>query len=133
MEQHNEQEYETKIEKVDIVEDEKPGEGGEEKESRAWREEFQVAGGELVDFLKKMTREATVRRIIVRNKHGRTLLDIPVAVGAVGLLPPLLMWSALAFGAAVLTSCSVTIERVDHVPAEKESEAEAPPEDVVIV
>ena len=113
-----EKDLEMNIEKVEVIEDEKEATADEET---SWREEFEVAGGELADFLGRILREVNVRRIIVKNKHGRTLLDIPVAVGAIGLLPPLLMWSAIAVGAAVLTNCSVTIERVDkgegNVPA----------------
>ena len=118
--------FETDVEKVDIVQDE---ETGSAKNGKSWREEFEVAGGELAGFLSKVMREVNVRRIIVRNSSGRKLLDIPVAVGAIGLLPPLIMWSAIAVGAAVLTNCSVTIVRVEkdgnasaHANGEKEPE-----------
>ncbi len=118
-EHQDEKNLEMKIEKVDIVEDEKAG--GDES-TRTWQEEFQVAGGELVDFLKKVMHEVNVRRITVKNRHGRVILDIPAAVGAFGLLPPLFMWTVVAFGVAVVTNCSVTIERVEKVPAEETPE-----------
>lgn len=117
-------EYETKMENVDIVQDEGMDDG------KTWQEEFEVAGGELAGFVKKMYHEVTVRRIIVKNKDGRVLLDIPAAVGALGFLPPLFVWSAVAVGAAVLTNCSVTLERVEPKPATKEEAADV--EDVAI-
>ena len=117
-------EYETKMENVDIVQDEGIDEG------KSWQEEFEVAGSELAGFLKKMVHEVTVRRIIVKNKDGRVLLDIPAAVGALGFLPPLFVWSAVAVGAAVLTNCSVTLERVEPKPDTKEETADA--EDIAL-
>ena len=113
-------EIETRLENIDIIEEE-----AAENEGKTWQEEVEVAGKDLADFVKKMYHEVTVRRIIVKNKDGRVLLDIPAAVGALGFLPPLFVWSAIAVGAAVLTNCSVTLERVEPKPATKEEAADA--------
>ena len=40
----------------------------------------------LNEKIEKLVREGTVRRIVVRNDQGRTVLDVPVAVGLVAVL-----------------------------------------------
>lgn len=40
----------------------------------------------LNEKIEKLIREGTVRRIVVRNDEGRTVLDVPVAVGLVAIL-----------------------------------------------
>lgn len=121
-----EKNIEVKIEKVDIIEDEAPHKA---ENGRTWKEEFEMAGSELGDFLKKAFHEVTVRRVIVKNKNGRVLLDIPAAVGAIGLIPPLLLWTAGITAVAVLTNCSVTVVRdaKEEVETETEERAEEAP------
>ena len=111
----------------DVVVEEMNGDAEAEEEGRTWTEEFEVAGEELISFLQMLYKEVNVRRIMVHNREGRVLLDIPVAVGLVGFFPPLLMYTAVALGAAVLTSCTITVERVAEAdaPAEKEAKEAA--------
>lgn len=45
-----------------------------------------VGGRALADKIEQLIHEGTVRRIVVRNDKGRTVLDLPVAVGVVGVL-----------------------------------------------
>ena len=54
-------------------------------ESKGAWERLNVAGDQLVGTLKRLIREGSVRRIIVKNSQGRTLLDVPVNAGVVGL------------------------------------------------
>lgn len=121
---HEENEVELKIEKVEIIEDEMPHKA---EDGRTWQEEFEMAGSELADFLKKASREVTARRIVVTNKHGRTLLDIPIAVGAIGLIPPLLIWTAGLTALALLASCKVRIEHAAPPEIEGNGPAEEAP------
>ncbi len=46
-------------------------------------EEVQVLGRDLVDKVKSLVHEGNVRRIIVRDEHGNTFVEIPVTVAAV--------------------------------------------------
>ncbi len=96
-----------------ILEEEMNGEDSAETSENSWTEEFEVAGEELLSFLQMLYKEVNVRRIMVHSRDGRTLLDIPVAVGLVGFFPPLLMYTAVALGAAVLTNCTITVERAE--------------------
>ncbi len=73
-------------------------------------DEFKVAAGNLKATLKKLIREGNVRRIIVRNSTGRTLLDMPLNAGIAGavLLP---FWAAVAGIVALAKEFTVVVER----------------------
>ena len=75
-------------------------------------EEFTLDGEKLVSTVKELVREGNIRRISVRNREGRTLIDIPLTVGVVGavLLPTL---AALGAIAALVTECTIVVERVE--------------------
>jgi Domain of unknown function (DUF4342) len=47
-------------------------------------EEFRVKGDELVTKIKELLHEGNIRRIIVKNESGHTLIEIPLTVGVVG-------------------------------------------------
>ena len=57
-------------------------------------EEIKVAGGNLKAKIKEIIREGNIRRIVIRNPQGRTLLDLPLSAGVAGaaLLP---FWAAI--------------------------------------
>jgi hypothetical protein len=73
-------------------------------------EEFEVRGEELIAKVKELVREGNVRRLVIANEDGKTLVEIPVTVGVVGAL---LLPVAAAVGAiaAVVTNCTVRVER----------------------
>ena len=78
--------------------------------SDARTEDFDVKGDDLVAKLKELIREGNVRRLIVKNDEGETLVEIPVTIGVVGaLLAP--VWAAVGAIAALVTDCTVTVER----------------------
>jgi hypothetical protein len=77
---------------------------------RTYTESFKVAANELVDAVKKIVHEGNVRRVIVKQA-GRTVAEFPLTVGVIGtVLAPML--AALGALAAVLTECSIEVERV---------------------
>ncbi|HEU4830417.1 MAG TPA: DUF4342 domain-containing protein [Gemmatimonadales bacterium] len=73
-------------------------------------EEQRVEGEGLVQRVKELVREGNVRRIKVKNDEGRTLLEIPLTVGVVGvaLIP---VWVALGAIAALAADYTLEIER----------------------
>lgn len=78
-------------------------------------EKFTVAGNQLVDFIKQMIHEGNVRRVRVIHE-GRTVLEIPLIIGAPAaavtiLAVPLL--AALGAFAALVTQCTVEVEKID--------------------
>lgn len=47
-------------------------------------EEVQVLGRDLVEKVKSLIHEGNVQRIIVKDEHGNTFIEIPVTVAVVG-------------------------------------------------
>lgn len=92
-------------------------------DEKTWTEDVQMAGSDVLDFVKKVYQESTARRIIVKNKDGRVLIDMPVVVGALGLLPGIFVYTIVALGVALLSQCTITVERVS-TGDEMEDEAE---------
>jgi hypothetical protein len=78
-------------------------------------EEIKVTAGKLKETLRELIREGNVRRIIIRNPEGRTLLDMPLNAGLAGavLLP---FWMAVGAILALAKEFSITIERTGDTP-----------------
>jgi hypothetical protein len=74
------------------------------------QEEFKVSGEELLKKVKELIRETNVRRIIIKSKEGKTIVEIPLTVGLVGaILAPLL--AAVGAIAALVTECTLVVVR----------------------
>lgn len=75
-------------------------------------DEFEVKGEEVLAKVKELVHEGNVRRVIIANEQGKTILEIPLTFGVVGalLLPTL---AAIGAVAAVVTSCTIRVERTD--------------------
>ena len=75
-------------------------------------EEFKVSGAGLKAKLKEIVRKGTVRRVVIKNAQGRTVLDIPLAAGVVGaaLLP---FWAAVGGIAALAADYTILVEHAD--------------------
>ncbi|HEY5669713.1 MAG TPA: DUF4342 domain-containing protein [Anaerolineales bacterium] len=82
-------------------------------EEKVRTEEFEVSGDELVAKIKELVHEGNIRRISIRNEEGRTLIDLPLTISVVGaiLVPQL---AALGAIAALVTHCTIVIEKVDE-------------------
>jgi hypothetical protein len=75
-------------------------------------EEFKVSGANLKAKLKEVLRKGTVRRVVIKNAQGRTVLDIPLAAGIVGaaLLP---FWAAVGGIAALASDYTIMVEHTE--------------------
>jgi hypothetical protein len=75
-------------------------------------DEYKVKGEELLDKVKELVHEGNIRRVVIENDEGKTLVEIPVTLGVVGalLLP---MVAAVGAIAAVVTDCTIRVERTD--------------------
>jgi hypothetical protein len=81
------------------------------KTNKAPKEEtYKVKGENLLAKVKEIINEGNVRKVIVKNKDGKTIVEVPLTIGVVGtvLIPTLVAIGALA---AVLTECSITVVR----------------------
>ncbi len=75
-------------------------------------EEFRLSGGEVLDKVKALLHEGTLRRLTLKTEEGRVLLEIPLAVGLVGVaLLPIL--AAVGAVAAVVTRLTLVVEKVE--------------------
>lgn len=73
-------------------------------------EEFKVSGEDLLKRVKALIAEGNIRRITIRNSEGKTLVELPLTIGVVGLiLAPAL--AAVGTIAALVTECTIIIER----------------------
>ena len=80
------------------------------------REEIKIEGAELVKKVKELIQAGNVRRIIIKQ-DDRTLLEIPLTIGAAGVAALTLFAPALvAIGAiaGIVTKCTLIIERIEE-------------------
>lgn len=73
-------------------------------------EEFEVEGKDLIGKIKELVKDANVKKITIKSEEGKTLIQIPLTVGVVGivLLP---IWAAIGAIAAIVTKATVSVER----------------------
>ena len=77
-----------------------------------WKESFKVTSDQLVDAVKKVLHEGNVRRVVIKQ-DTRTIVEFPLTVGVIGaVFAPIL--AAVGALAAVLTECTVEVERSDR-------------------
>jgi hypothetical protein len=73
-------------------------------------ETFSVKGDELVKRFKELVHEGNIRRIIIKDKDGKSLVEFPLTIGVVGtVFVPVL--AAVGAIAALVSECSITVER----------------------
>ena len=88
-------------------------------------EEFKINGEELLTKVKQLVKEGNVRRIVIKNKEGKTLIELPLTIGVVGvLLAPVL--AAVGAIAALVTECTLVVERDEDAPKQTSKELPAP-------
>lgn len=85
-------------------------------EQRDWKEELTATGEDLLERVKALAEEGTVRRIIIKQ-GDRRLVELPLTVGLVGALlaPQLAAVSAIA---ALVAHCTISVERETTEPDE---------------
>ena len=76
------------------------------------REEFKVRGEAIVEKVKELVHEGNIRRVLIQDSDGKTLLDIPLTLGVLGALvaPQLAALGALA---ALVSDATIVVEIVE--------------------
>ena len=79
-------------------------------EGKFTTEEFRVEGEKLISKIKELFHEGNIRRIIIKDKEGKTIMEIPMTLGVVGVLiaPQLAAIGAIA---ALLTEATIVVEK----------------------
>ena len=74
------------------------------------REEYKVGGDKVISKIRELIHKGNVRRIIIKNDDGKSLIEVPLTVGVVGaVVAP--VWAAIGAVAALVTNCSIEVER----------------------
>jgi hypothetical protein len=81
-------------------------------------ETIKVQGEHLLGKVRELVREGNVRRIVIENEKGQTLVEIPLTLGVVGafMLP---MAAAVGAIAAVVTECTIRFDRREEEPGDE--------------
>ena len=76
-------------------------------------EEFKVNGEALISKIKEIIHEGNIRRIIIKNSEGETLIEIPLTFGVIGtlLLP---VWAAIGAIAALAANFTIVVEKIEE-------------------
>ena len=74
------------------------------------KETLKVTGVKLLAKVKELIREGNVRRISIKDKSGKTLVEFPLTIGVVGaVFAPIL--AAVGAIAALISECTISVER----------------------
>jgi len=92
---------------------------------RSFSEEISVAGNQLIEKLQALINEGNIRRLTIKDKDGRTLLEVPLTLGVVAgtgmaFFAPFL--AALGAIAALVAQVHIIVERYED-PADAAKEA----------
>jgi competence protein ComGC len=81
-------------------------------DERVRTEEYQIDGDKLVASIKELIHQGNIRRVIIKNEEGLTLIEIPLTLGVIGaaLLP---VWAALGALAALVARFTIVVEKVE--------------------
>jgi hypothetical protein len=83
-------------------------------------EKIDVKGGHLVAKIKELVREGNVRRIIIKDADGKTVMELPVTFGVLGLLAAPSM-AAIGALAALAADYSIEVERDTPEPTQSDA------------
>jgi hypothetical protein len=85
-----------------------------------WTEEFSVRSTEVIDKVKELIHEGNVNKIRVKH-DDRTLVEIPVGIGAIGavVLPQI---AALGVLVAVFKRCTIEVVHSENATSEDDRE-----------
>jgi Domain of unknown function (DUF4342) len=78
--------------------------------SETHTEEFRVNGEELLARIKELIRQGNIRRVIIKDRDGKVLMEFPLTFGVVGaaLAPTLAAVGAIA---ALVMEATIVVEK----------------------
>lgn len=86
-------------------------------------EEFKISGDALVARIRDLIHRGNIRRIIIKNEEGHTLIEIPLTVGVIGgaigasVFPVV---AAVGVIGAMVAHLTVVIERRESSPSSEQ-------------
>jgi hypothetical protein len=85
------------------------------------RETIKAEGSQVIDQIKRLIHEGNVRRITIKH-DDRTVVEFPLTIGVIGVVVAPVLAAAGAL-AALLTECTIEVERFDGMPVAPEAPA----------
>lgn len=89
-------------------------------QEQIWTERIKVQADALREKVEELLREGNVRRIIVKNAEGQTVIELPLTIGIVGAVAAPML-AAVGAMAGVAARWSLEVERRDEPGAPKKS------------
>jgi hypothetical protein len=88
-------------------------------------EEFKVTGSQIIEKIKELIHEGNIRRIILKDDSGKSILEIPLTLGVVGaaLMPVL---AAVGAVAALVAKLTIVVEKDDGEGEDKKENNQEP-------
>ncbi len=91
---------------------------------RSFYEEINVAGNQLIERINALVNEGNIRRLIIKDNSGRTLIEVPLTLGvvagtSVAIFAPFL--AAIGAIAALVAQVHIIVERYEN-PADAAKE-----------
>lgn len=81
-------------------------------EQRTRTEEFHLDGEHLVAKIKELIRDGDIIRITLKDKEGKTLMEVPLSLGIAGaVVSP--VWAAIAAAAVLSGELIVVVEKAE--------------------
>jgi hypothetical protein len=80
------------------------------------KEKFTIDGDKVVEKVKQLIHEGNIRRVRIIHE-GRTVLEIPLSVGAPAAAVTIMaapVLAALAAFAALVTECTIEVEKIEE-------------------
>ncbi len=86
----------------------------EKKETgRNKSQEFKLDGSEIISKIQELIHQGNIRRIIIKNEEGKTLIEIPLILGLVGAaLAPVL--AAVGAIGALVAKLTIIVEKTEE-------------------
>ena len=82
-------------------------------EEKVRKEEFKITGDELVAKIKELIHEGNINRLIIKNEEGKTMIEVPLTLGVVGvIMAP--VWAAIGAIAALASNLTIVVQRVEE-------------------
>jgi hypothetical protein len=88
-------------------------------------ERYHFTGEEILSKIKQVVHEGNVRRVLIKNAEGHTIVEFPLTVGVVGAaLAPL--WAAIGAVVALVVDCTIEIEKMENTEQREQPERLVP-------
>ena len=78
-------------------------------------EKFTVSGSQVLEKVKQLIHEGNIRRVRLLHE-GKTIIEIPLSVGAPAVVAGILwapLLAAIGAFAALVTECTIEVEKIE--------------------